>query len=84
LLQVQLIFCLGFDRTDARECCRDDRWVMLIQWANLNGSERFPLLSCRLLWTLQRQIRHRDSPAQAGSARPHLTIPHSHPTISTR
>src|SRR5271170_7322292 len=31
LLQVQLILCLWFDRTDARKCRRDDRRVMLIQ-----------------------------------------------------
>src|SRR5579863_2471397 len=31
LLQVQLILCLRFDRTDARECRLDDRWVMLIK-----------------------------------------------------
>ena len=31
LLQKQLILCHWFDRTDARECRRDDRWIRLIK-----------------------------------------------------
>jgi hypothetical protein len=65
LLQVHLIFCLWFDRADARECRRDDRWVMLIQWANLNGSKRFPWRT-RSCASLASSEVPRDQPALRG------------------
>jgi len=46
-LQVQSKFCFRFDPADARECRRDDGWVLLTQWANLNAPERFRLLKRR-------------------------------------
>jgi hypothetical protein len=54
----------------------------LTQWANLNAPERFRLLKRRYygLCSHRSVIPNRARKPKS----PHLTIPHSHPTISTR